>query len=598
MPLNENHEDPRRRESAHHGITHRIARSYNNQLHLIGEFAGGRANSGRVGRYCRGVRIVSTAVSFGVVIAGGVIVGTSIFTGGAAIPAWLVILGGSALVANGIAIVIGSGANHHKIGPYYDAQLGLHAALSDLYQELGMPPRTLPHGIIQYYHHGRPQFWMVVGRQAHNVNAVGGSVLSGITGLASIGVATLSPETGFALFTLSRISATISAGGASATSYHRLKVYKKILKRFAAEYRKLSMQLEPNKARSVRHIIKGIVARLNLAQVDTYSNWVLFYIYKGLFTLSRGYPRSSAHSPLRENARESVINALVDVLRPLLKKSTDKAGMRIFSRKALMSVDAAHKYTVKINPSYKDKLTVLDAMPILEKIIQRKVLENSEPNFAQYVQVAREYVKVKQINAAKDVTAKHLELSLVMALSSVLADTALDQSSSDELFSYLDQVINPLIAQEISRVYAGRTWSGKKIYEEEVLESYEINKEYLSKQFPLVGHAHGADYHDGYHPSKLTDEITKKLRESMNAAQLSERRQRLIRRNVETFPEQVQYAQSQRPHQKHKKNKIYRPRSYSQLNKPNFGPSLMFDDARLMRGRRKGGAIPRHPSNN
>ena len=207
----------------------------------------GRANAGRWGRILRVMRTIGTLLSIITIIVCCVIYGASaVFTAGMSLPTvpLALILTGAAL--NSFSGIHGWGGNTAKVETNYDHEVFILAITNDQKKQKiledirkfrisrGIAKKDdnennaldLPHEFAELWYANRPLCFTRVKRHFHTFNAVGGSILSGISFLAFLIDPTLViPE----LITISRNSAFLSAIGSWYTNDDRLQKHAKLI---------------------------------------------------------------------------------------------------------------------------------------------------------------------------------------------------------------------------------------------------------------------------------------------------------------------------------------------------------------------------------
>lgn len=504
----------------HSGFIQKSAQLYARLLQTIGEKIIGRGNAGRAGRAARIVRIISTGTSLGVGIAGIIIISTSVASGGAVVPIWIFIIGGVTLVTNSAAIAIGAAANHMKIGQYYDRQAEMHANNEALRKILDQASEPLPHGMRQYWRDERPLFNMVMGRRVHDSNGVGGTTLSIISGLASVGVAAISPDAAIALFTASRTSAVLSASGANATNWHRLKVYRNIMLRFAEDYRRLTRTYRPITAALVEKMLAAVLDAIQLDKSSAYAGLLEFHLYKAIYSVAIHHNRSlSTRSPLHIANWQKCVDVLAEVLQPFL---VEHHGMHRLSRSALQKIDRDHVYTIKPEHTFMDKLAVFDALFVLEMISRLAIIKLVLPEIKTVETMAEEIIGNLKVNTSHDLATKRLRFHIISALYETSRDSVRITELREPLKQNIKTAIAPHLKPETKRIVDSRKWFGmRQTYKTVKTGATFLDSDKLANAYPVSAHAHGGNFHLNFHMERLRETIGRTLGSSPDTGHVS-----------------------------------------------------------------------------
>lgn len=440
-----------------HSIAHLPSKLFFHPLGNFNRWAGekfiGRANAGRVARAMRVIRVVCAVTTIGVAIA-LFATGAITFTGGLAIPIWAAAVAGAAMVMNMLAIGIGMMANHMKIEESYDREHELVTATNRLLSE-DQEQLTIPHGMGQYWRLDRRLFWMNLGRRVHDFNGIAGTVVS-LVG-AGIAVAALIPgaqiplaittTVAVSLFIVSRLSSSLSAFFANLTNSHRLWAYKKVISNNIDRYIEISSNRQPNKANAANAIVDTIFTELNMDKSQSrYNRLIHFYCYKALFS----FPGQAIAITASQQAQiKSLVGSLV----------VEKRGRGLATRQKLKVIDADHEFHVR-RKGYKDKVSALDAMPILEKKVQAILLADAPDPLADM-----------EVNHSYNDTHKCLRFTATMAQR---------ENPEAKIAERLQTYVDP---------------NGK------------LNTRALAAKYPLQGHPHRSTFFSGFHLPLLQQEL-------------------------------------------------------------------------------------------
>lgn len=504
----------------HHGVLGALSQKAGEVYTTIGNAAGGRAHAGRIGRAARVTRVSSNTVAIATGIAGVVIVGTSIASGGLAVPVWLLVAGGVAVAANLAGIALGSGGNHLKISQYYDAMIESNAENSRLLKQLGKNPAHLPHGVSEYWEKDRPLFWMTMGRRGQDIVSTTGTVASGVLLLSAVGALPVAPSAAIGLFFASRGLSASAAVSGSMTNRHRLSVYKEIIHRFGQQYAQLTREHDQEKADRAFSIVEEVFKKLHvpyqITDIKDPHQWRAFNVgyslYKTLFTQAVSLSLEDTASFLNTANREKIVNGMVATLQPMTKedrtisKRNWKEGSdlpnRYIGRTQLRKLDAGkNKYSLG------DDLAVLDAMPALGMKLEEKLTEDIRGKAAheRSLRIASTIISDLHIHIDKDDTHKTLAFAIRKAVASVA------ESSDVTITDTVKTRLLPYLKEETGKVKTGRKCWGKAIYEEQPLGTWILNTDKLATDFPAQGHAHGSNFLPFYHMSQLSQALKEGL---------------------------------------------------------------------------------------
>jgi hypothetical protein len=497
----------------HHHIignaAHYLSQKASDGNEWIGNKFGGRANSGRVGRTTRVIRGITNTTAVGIGVAGVLLLGISVVSGGLAAPLWILISGFLAVAINLAAVVIGSGANHLKISQYYDALVEINAENGRLLELNGEKRGTLPHGIKEYWKKDRKLFDMTLKRRGQESFSVAGTAMSGALMLSALGSFAVAPSAAAGLFFASRGVSCATTAGSAYNTKDRLTIYKEIIYRFGQQYIEVTGKHNCAKQAQALEIVSKVFTRLKIpteiTDITNERQWRTFNIahsvYKMLFSQSENFSMTDKLAFLNPDNQQQVLDGIVARLQTLIKKDNNLfrgQASRYFSRAALRKIDAIKQYSVD------DELSILDAMPVLrmqlETDINKKLIVNSDASERVQV-VTRQIISDLNININKDNPHKTLAFFIKKA--------AVQGVSAGHENAAIIGVIKTCLQQYLAPEIVQKRNTGCLV----------LDTGKLSKEFPVQGNAHGSGFLPSYHLSRLADIIVEAAKDTRHDLQ-------------------------------------------------------------------------------
>lgn len=374
----------------------------------------GRSNAGTVSIVARCMRIGAA------VAATGIVIGSIVATGGFALPIWAV--GGliATMVVNGAAIPFSWAGNHMKVLQYEDAQT---EALADVNQLQNTLAKTAQGPDVKL-----SEKIMIASRKFSDVNGVAGSVLSIVSGAATVGLYTPAAPIAAAIMLASRASGVLSAGINVPITRSRISIQKNKLSEIHSSYRELSALATPTEAARAHGIVEGIFTKLNISKEGHLNEWLSHYLYKAVYS----HPLLQNPNLTAENIK-AISTSLEGIVTPLL--AANAAGVREVSKDKLKNIDSTYDFSKKEGWLFrklfnKGGLASLDAMQVLVKKSQDAISATLHPtSHAESIATADKVVAGLGLDP-KEASTKQLKhqirASLIEVYSCVMKDSYTD----------------------------------------------------------------------------------------------------------------------------------------------------------------------------
>lgn len=379
----------------------------------------GRSNAGTASIVARSLRIGAAVIGTGIVI------GSCIATGGFAVPFWaLGALGGTMLI-NGAAIPLSWTGNHMKVLQYEDAQAEELADINTLQNNLGQTSQAPDVKLAERL--------MAASRKASDINGVGGSVLSLISGAASVGLYTPAAPIAAGIMIASRASAAISAGISVPITRNRIAVHKEKLAERQAIYRDLSAKVDSAKATKAHSVVDSVFNNLGIKRDGYLNEWLNHYLYKAVYS----HPLFNSATTDRpgkvdaSTAMAKITKALENIAREVIER---KDGVCEVSKSRLQTCDNLGEYSSEEGfwIFRKHKLASLDAMQVIGKKAQDAMSEALTPS-SHAESIATVDAVIANLNLdPNDATTKQLKQQVRVALIECYSGIMLDNPSDDE----------------------------------------------------------------------------------------------------------------------------------------------------------------------